>query len=129
MNKERKFSNDMVNLIYETFFFSGFPTVKTGLGGTTALGNNATISCFVLGGCTGIIWEFQHNGVTSIVDTSDSSKYSGGTVTCTTPSLTIYSFAVSDIGSYRCLAKNSIGTAHSPVMAFMDIPKCKCSFV
>lgn len=104
-------------------YVPGFPTVKTGLGGTTALGNNATISCFVLGGCTGIIWEFQHNGVTSIVDTSDSSKYSGGTVTCTTPSLTIYSFAVSDIGSYRCSAKNSIGTAHSPVMAFMDIPK------
>lgn len=101
--------------------------MRTGLGGTTTLGNNATISCYVLGDCTGIIWEFQHNGVTSIVDTSDSSKYSGGTVS--TPSLTIYNFAVSDIGSYRCLAKNSIGTAHSPVMAFMDIRKCKFSFI
>lgn len=101
--------------------------MRTGWGGTTTLGNNATISCYVLGDCTGIIWEFQHNGVTYIVNTSDSSKYNGGTVS--TPSLTIYNFAVSDIGSYRCLAKNSIGTAHSPVMAFMDIPKCKCSFI
>lgn len=41
----------------------------------------------------------------------------------------IYSFVVSDIGSYRCLVKNFIGMVYSLVMVFMDILKCKCSFV
>lgn len=40
------------------------------------------------------------------------------------PSLTIYNFTINDIGSYRCSARNTVGIAHSPTMAFMDIPKC-----
>lgn len=43
------------------------------------------------------------------------------------PSLTIHNFTINDIGSYRCSARNSKGTAHSPVMAFIDIPKCNIS--
>lgn len=99
----------------------GLPTVSTGFGGTTNPGNIANISCKVTGAYSSVFWEHQYNGVTSIVNTSVSSKYSGGSIL--TPSLTIYNFAVSDIGSYRCSAQNSLGTAHSPTMAFMDIPK------
>lgn len=102
-------------------YIPGLPTVSTGFGGTTVLGHFANISCKVIGAYSRVFWEHQYNGVTSVVNTSDSSKYSGGTIL--TPSLTIYSFAVSDIGSYRCSAQNSVGTAHSPTMAFMDIPK------
>lgn len=57
MNKESKSFNDMVNFIYEIFFL-GFLMVKIGLGGIIILGNNVIISCYVLGGCIGIIWEF-----------------------------------------------------------------------
>lgn len=108
--------------IYCLIDLTGLPTVSTGFGGTTALRHFANITCKVIGAYSRVFWEHQYNGVTSVVNTSDSSKYSGGTIL--TPSLTIYSFAVSDIGSYRCSAQNSVGTAHSPTMAFMDIPKC-----
>ncbi|XP_052710843.1 uncharacterized protein LOC128185237 [Crassostrea angulata] len=105
-------------------YIPGLPDVRTGRGQTTKLGTDANISCYPIY-FTGIFWEFQHNGVTSIVDTSNSNKYSGGTVP--SPSLTIRNFIINDIGSYRFSARNSKGTAHSPVMAFMDVPKCNIS--
>lgn len=113
-------NNTLTSLIY----ISGLPSVSTGSGGTAYLGGSKYISCTVTGSyaISRVFWEHQYDGVTSVVDTSDSTKYSGGTVS--SPSLTIYSFAVSDIGSYRCSAQNSVGTAHSPTMAFIDIPKC-----
>ena len=101
----------------------GLPTVTTGAGGTHSLGSSMTITCHVVGNYTNLFWEHQYNGIISNISTSGSPKYSGGTIT--TPSLTIYNFAVSDIGNYRCSARNNLGTAHSPTMAFVDIPKCK----
>lgn len=99
----------------------GLPLVTTGVGVTTILGDTATITCNVMGIYNSVFWEHQYNGVNSVIDASDSSKYSGGTVS--SPSLTIHNFTINDIGSYRCSARNSVGTAHSPTMAFMDIPK------
>ncbi|XP_078329872.1 uncharacterized protein LOC111103779 isoform X2 [Crassostrea virginica] len=102
-------------------YIPGLPTVTTGAGGTHTLGISITITCHVVGNYTNLFWEHQYNGIISNISTSGSSKYSGGTIT--TPSLTIYNFAVSDIGNYRCSARNNLGTAHSPTMAFVDIPK------
>lgn len=99
------------------------PNVTTGAGGTIFIGNSTTITCRVTGNYTAVFWEHQYNGPISKINTTGSTKYSGGTIS--TPSLTIHNFSVSDIGSYRCSGKNSVGTAHSPTMAFVDIPKCK----
>ncbi|XP_022291732.2 uncharacterized protein LOC111103027 isoform X2 [Crassostrea virginica] len=102
-------------------YIAGLPNVTTGAGGTLFIGNSTTITCRVTGNYTAVFWEHQYNGPISKINTTGSTKYSGGTVS--TPSLTIYNFSVSDIGSYRCSGKNSVGTAHSPTMAFVDIPK------
>lgn len=111
--------------ILTLIYIAGLPSVSTGSGGTVNLGGSKYINCTVTGSyaISRVFWEHQYNGVTSVLDTSDSTKYRGGTVS--SPSLTIYSFAISDIGSYRCSAQNSVGTVHSPTMAFVDIPKCK----
>lgn len=105
-------------------FIAELPSVSTGSGGTAYLGSSKYISWTVTGSyaISRVFWEHQYNGVTSVVDTSDSTKYRGSTVS--SPSLTIYSFALRDIGSYRCAAQNSVGTAHSRTMAFIDLPKC-----
>ncbi|XP_061169151.1 neurogenic locus notch homolog protein 2-like [Saccostrea echinata] len=102
-------------------YIPGLPVVSTGSGRTISLGGSVTISCSVSGSYTFLFWEFQHSGITLRVNTSDTTKYYGGTVF--RANLTIYNFAASDIGSYRCSAQNSYGTAHSPTMAFVDIPK------
>lgn len=115
--------------IMPLIYIAGLPSVSTGSGGTAYLGSSKYISCTVTGSyaISRVFWEHQYNGVTSVVDTSDSTKYRGSTVS--SPSLTIYSFALRDIGSYRCSAQNSVGTAHSPTMAFIDIPKCNIYFL
>ena len=107
------------------YLLTGLPNVTTGAGGTIFIGNSTTITCRVTGNYTAVFWEHQYNGPISKINTTGSTKYSGGTVSTPTPSLTIYNFSVGDIGSYRCSGKNSVGTAHSPTMAFVDIPKCK----
>lgn len=61
-------------------YLTGLPTVSTGFGGTTNPGNIANISCKVIGAYSSVFWEHQYNGVTSIVNTSVSSKYSGGSI-------------------------------------------------
>lgn len=115
--------------IMPSIYIAGLPSVSTGSGGTAYLGSSKYISCTVTGSyaISRVFWEHQYNGVTSVVDTSDSTKYRGSTVS--SPSLTIYNFALRDIGSYRCSARNSVGTAHSPTMAFIDIPKCNIYFL
>ncbi|XP_070202021.1 hemicentin-1-like isoform X2 [Littorina saxatilis] len=68
--------------------------------------NQATLSCIVnaLPAVTSLTW-YKDGG---ILNTSDITRYSGGTTT--TPSLTIFAAGAADAGSYYCVASNSIGS-------------------
>lgn len=75
-------------------------------------GSDITLDCHVTSNPfhTSVYWERIINDH-MIEITTNSAKYGGSTVN--NPSLTIYSFTANDIGSYRCLAVNSISTGES----------------
>ncbi|XP_062608381.1 uncharacterized protein LOC134270209 [Saccostrea cucullata] len=97
----------------------GLPTVAVGQSMTVSVGSPAIIYCTVSGSVLSVFWQYQKSGVTTNVDITNTTKYSGSTPT--RPSLTIYNVQISDVGNYRCLAINSIGTGQSPTMAYLDI--------
>ena len=101
--------------------FTGLPTVTMGSSGTASAGSSYTITCYVTSSSTvtSVSWHYQKNGVTSVINTADTTKYSGGTVG--SPSLTINYVQSSDIGNYRCLAQNAAGIGQSQTMAYLDL--------
>lgn len=75
-------------------------------------GSDVTLDCEVTSNPfhTSVYWERTINNH-MIEITTNSVKYGGSTVN--NPSLTIHNFTANDIGSYRCLAVNSISTGLS----------------
>ncbi|XP_060079143.1 hemicentin-1-like [Ylistrum balloti] len=79
---------------------------------TVDVGSQATLACIVEASppATSVYWTKIIDGVSSTISTSVA-KYEGSSVG--TPSLTINNLAVSDEGSYRCNAINTVGTGSS----------------
>uniref|UniRef100_K1QLB0 Uncharacterized protein n=1 Tax=Magallana gigas TaxID=29159 RepID=K1QLB0_MAGGI len=84
-------------------------------------GSTTILNCYVTSPTTvsSITWLYQKNGVNSVVNTGDTSKYSGGTVG--TPSLTVKNVQVTDVGNYRCQAQNTAGIGQSASMVHLDL--------
>ncbi|KAK3098016.1 hypothetical protein FSP39_015356 [Pinctada imbricata] len=76
---------------------------------TTKIGEDVTINCAWSGEPNATTIQWKRND--SVLDIGDNTKYSGGTVTV--PSLTIKSVALSDTGSYQCIAINAAGPGES----------------
>jgi len=77
-------------------------------------GNSVTLVCSVSSSLpiTSVQWQRNVGGtITTINSNTNTNKYSGSTTT--TPSLTIFSAASSDAGTYTCFATNSVGTGQS----------------
>jgi hypothetical protein len=77
-------------------------------------GNSVTLVCSVSSSLsiTSVQWQRNVGGtITTINSNTNTNKYSGSTTT--TPSLTIFSAAQSDAGTYTCFASNSVGTGQS----------------
>ena len=77
-------------------------------------GNSVTLVCSVSSSLpiTSVQWQRNVGGtITTINSNTNTNKYSGSTTT--TPSLTIFSAAQSDAGTYTCFATNSVGTGQS----------------
>jgi hypothetical protein len=77
-------------------------------------GNSVTLVCSVSSSLsiTSVQWQRNVGGtITTITSNTNTNKYSGSTTT--TPSLTIFSAASSDVGTYTCFATNSVGTGQS----------------
>ncbi|XP_052058083.1 hemicentin-1-like isoform X13 [Mytilus californianus] len=90
------------------------PNYNVDIGSTVTLGCTVTASP----AHTVVYWQrIGNNGVGTNVDMNNN-KYSGSTVN--SPSLTINNAAISDEGSYRCYATNSIGTGQSQ-NTFLDV--------
>ncbi|XP_071159630.1 hemicentin-1-like isoform X23 [Mytilus edulis] len=77
------------------------------------VGNTITLVCTVTStpGATSVVWQRTTNGVTTTISLANANKYSGSSVNV--PSLTIFSSAESDEGSYVCRATNQFGTGQS----------------
>ncbi|XP_052058078.1 hemicentin-1-like isoform X9 [Mytilus californianus] len=77
------------------------------------VGNTITLVCTVTStpGATSVVWQRTTNGVTTTISLANTNKYSGSSVNV--PSLTIFSSAESDEGSYVCQATNQFGTGSS----------------
>ncbi|XP_061180375.1 uncharacterized protein LOC133188916 [Saccostrea echinata] len=99
-------------------YVPGLPTVIIGQSLTVSVGSSATITCSVSGNVSSVFWQYQRSGVTTNVDIANTTKYIGSNPT--TPSLTIHDVQISDVGNYRCLAVNSVGTGQSTTMAYLD---------
>lgn len=67
---------------------------------------------------TSISWQRSNGGVTENLVIASVARYSGGTVT--TPSLTITNAQLEDEGNYRCIASNGVGTGQSG-LALVDV--------
>ncbi|XP_056008465.1 hemicentin-1-like [Ostrea edulis] len=100
-------------------YVPGLPTAAVGQSVTVSVGSTANIMCTVTGSVTSVFWQYQKLGVTTNIDLTNTTKYSGSTIA--SPSLSIHNVQISDVGNYRCLAVNSIGTGQSPTMAYLDI--------
>ncbi|XP_061186534.1 hemicentin-1-like [Saccostrea echinata] len=102
-------------------YVPGLPNVTLGNSLTVYVGSSAILNCYVSSTTTVsfVTWHYQKNGVTTIINTGNTTKYSGGTVG--TPSLTVKNVKVEDIGNYRCLAQNSAGIGQSASMIFLDL--------
>ncbi|XP_071166173.1 basement membrane-specific heparan sulfate proteoglycan core protein-like isoform X2 [Mytilus edulis] len=77
------------------------------------IGQQVTVSCTVIGTPTqtNVFWRKVVNGVQTNVDINGNSRYSGGTTS--SPSLTISNTQRSDEGIYVCYATNIVGTSNS----------------
>jgi hypothetical protein len=86
-------------------------------------GSDITLDCEVTSNPfhTSVYWQSIINDH-MIQITTKSAKYGGSTVN--NPSLTIHNFTVNDIGSYRCLAVNSISTGESQ-LTVLEVIGCK----
>jgi hypothetical protein len=75
-------------------------------------GNSVTLICTVSSSLpiTSVQWQRNIGGSITTIN-SNTNKYSGSTTT--TPSLTIFNAASSDVGTYTCFASNSVGTGQS----------------
>ncbi|XP_061186548.1 hemicentin-1-like [Saccostrea echinata] len=106
-----------------TCYVPGLPNVTLGSSLTVYVGSSAVLNCYVSSTTTvsSVTWHYQKNGVTTTINTGNTTKYSGGTVG--TPSLTVKNVKVEDIGNYRCLAQNSAGTGQSTSMIFLDLQR------
>ncbi|XP_034301112.2 immunoglobulin superfamily member 10 isoform X1 [Magallana gigas] len=102
-------------------YLPGLPNVTLGSSVLVYSGSTATLNCYVtsLTTVSSIIWLYQKNGVTSVINTGDTSKYSGGTVG--TPSLSVKNVQVTDVGNYRCQAQNTAGIGQSEQMIYLDL--------
>jgi hypothetical protein len=68
---------------------------------------------------TSVQWQRNVGGsITTINSNTNTNKYSGSTTT--TPSLTIFNAASSDVGTYTCFASNSVGTGQSTTTTLSD---------
>ena len=78
-------------------------------------GNTITLDCVVSSpnsALQSVSWTFNNGASTQIITQfSNTAKYSGSTTT--TPSLTIFNLASSDVGTYTCTATNTVGTGTS----------------
>ncbi|XP_063428599.1 hemicentin-1-like isoform X2 [Mytilus trossulus] len=84
------------------------------------IGSTVTLGCTVTASPTHTVVYWQRIGNNNVGTTVDMNniKYSGSTVN--SPSLTINNAALSDEGSYRCYATNSIGLGQSQ-NTFLDV--------
>ncbi|XP_069133471.1 serine-rich adhesin for platelets-like isoform X3 [Argopecten irradians] len=80
---------------------------------TVDVDTSATLACIVDASpaATDVYWTKIVSGVSSRISTSNTNKYTGSTVN--SPSLIINNLAMSDEGSYRCNAVNTVGTGQS----------------
>ncbi|CAG2239189.1 HMCN [Mytilus edulis] len=84
------------------------------------IGQQVTIHCTVTGTPTqtNVFWRKVVNGVQTNVDINGNSRYSGGTTS--SPSLTITNTQRSDEGIYLCYATNIVGTSNGQ-NTFLDV--------
>jgi hypothetical protein len=83
--------------------------------------NSVTLICTVSSSLpiTSVHWQRNVGGsITTINSNTNTNKYSGSTTT--TPSLTIFNAASSDVGTYTCFASNSVGTGQSTITTLSD---------
>uniref|UniRef100_A0A8W8MVN0 Cartilage matrix protein n=1 Tax=Magallana gigas TaxID=29159 RepID=A0A8W8MVN0_MAGGI len=107
-------------------YVPGLPNVTLGSPSSfqTSPGSTVILRCYVASPTSySITWSYQKNGVTSVVNTGDTSKYSGGNSLA--PYLTVKNVQVTDIGNYRCQATNTAGIGKSATMIHLDLsPDC-----
>nr|XP_034319369.1 protein eyes shut homolog [Crassostrea gigas] len=103
-------------------YVPGLPNVTLGSPSSfqTSPGSTVILRCYVASPTSySITWSYQKNGVTSVVNTGDTSKYSGGNSLA--PYLTVKNVQVTDIGNYRCQATNTAGIGKSATMIHLDL--------
>lgn len=95
--------------------FKGVPTVSVKQSSYSVTpGIPVTLQCLVVSTLTvnSVYWQRNIGGyIKYITSTTNNNKYSGSTTT--TPSLTIFNAAQSDVGTYTCFATNSVGNGNS----------------
>ena len=106
-----------------TFFnLIGVPTVQVQQPSySVTTDNSVTLICTVSSSLpiTSVHWQRNIGGsITTINSNTNTNKYSGSTTT--TPSLTIFNAASSDVGTYTCFASNSVGTGQSTTTTLSD---------
>ena len=111
-----------------TFFnLIGVPTVQVQQSSySVTTGNTVTLVCTVTSNLaiTNVQWQRNVNGgITTITSNTNTNKYSGSTTT--TPSLTIFNAASSDVGTYTCFASNNVGTGQSTTTT-LSVTGSKC---
>ncbi|XP_062609592.1 muscle M-line assembly protein unc-89-like [Saccostrea cucullata] len=104
-------------------YVPGLPNVTIGSSLVVYIGSSAILHCYVTSttNISSVTWHYQKKGITTTINTGNTTKYSGSTVG--TPSLTVKNVQVEDIGNYRCLAQNSAGIGQSAKMIFLDLKR------
>lgn len=87
--------------------------------------NTVTLDCVISGtpAATRVYWEATKNGVTTQIEVTNSTKYSGSSIS--TPSLTITNAISEDEGVYKCFAENVFGLAESNQTTLDIVPGSK----
>jgi hypothetical protein len=119
----------MDNVIY--CFILDPPTVQVQQPSySVTTGNTVTLVCTVTSTLqiNNVQWQRNVGGtITTITSNTNTNKYSGSTTS--TPSLTIFNAASSDVGTYTCFASNSVGTGQSTTTT-LSVTGSKCySFI